>query len=31
MQLGKKGMQRSLFAGQVASMLAIVPMFMYAT
>ena len=31
MQLGKLGMQYSLFAGQVASMLAIVPMFMYAT
>jgi len=31
MQLGKAGMQYSLFAGQVASMLAIVPMFLYAT
>ena len=31
MQLGKAGMQYSLFAGQVASMLAIVPMAMYAT
>ena len=31
MQIGKAGMQWSLFAGQVASMLAIVPMFMYAT
>lgn len=31
MQIGKAGMQWSLFAGQVASMLAIVPLFMYAT
>lgn len=31
MQLGKAGMQYSLFAGQVASMLAIVPMIMYAS
>ena len=31
MQIGKTGMQWSLFAGQVVSMLAIVPMIMYAT
>ena len=31
MQIGKTGMQWSLFAGQVAGMLSIVPMFMYAT
>lgn len=31
MQIGKTGMQWSLFAGQVISMLAIVPMIMYAT